>query len=156
EPGKRGAREEAEEFLQENLSKGAVAVKDMEEHARALGISPRTLARARKKLGVVAEKGGMDESWTWRLPSLGDNNGNNPGSASPPRKDAKPAEECHSGGWHSSGTLASFGAEATSQGRSANGGNGNTLADLGIPDSLRRCDHCGQSGAPADPLRPWD
>jgi hypothetical protein len=156
EPGKRGAQEEAEEFLQENLSKGAVAVKDMEEHARALGISPRTLARARKKLGVVAEKGGMDEGWTWRLPSPGDNNGHNPGLASTPPKDAKPAEECHSGGWHSSGTLASFGAEATTQGRSANGGNGNALADLGIPDSLRRCDHCGQSGAPADPLRPWD
>jgi AAA domain len=28
--------------------------------------------------------------------------------------------------------------------------------DFGIPDSLRRCDHCGQSGTPADPLHPYD
>jgi hypothetical protein len=25
-----------------------------------------------------------------------------------------------------------------------------------IPDSLRRCDHCGQLGMGADPLNPWD
>jgi hypothetical protein len=33
----------------------------MQEHARAVGISTRTLARARKRLGVIAEKGGMDK-----------------------------------------------------------------------------------------------
>src|SRR5262249_49029431 len=46
-----------------------VPAKEGEEHARALGIAPRTLARARKKLGVAAEKGGLKEGWTWRLPS---------------------------------------------------------------------------------------
>src|SRR5215831_4546597 len=60
-------RREAEEFLRENLSAPAAA-KDMEEHARAVGISSRTLARARKRLGVIAEKGGMDKGWTWHLP----------------------------------------------------------------------------------------
>jgi hypothetical protein len=53
------ARHEAEDFLRENLKEPAKA-KDMEEHARAVGISQRTLARARKKLSVIAEKDGME------------------------------------------------------------------------------------------------
>jgi putative DNA primase/helicase len=66
----RSASIDAEEFLRDRLSSGAVVpAKDGEEHARALGIAPRTLARARKKLGVLAEKGGLKEGWTWRLPS---------------------------------------------------------------------------------------
>jgi putative DNA primase/helicase len=32
----------------------------------------------------------------------------------------------------------------------------NPYTDLGIPDALRRCDHCGQPGTAADPLSPWD
>jgi putative DNA primase/helicase len=59
------AQREAEDFLRESLSAPAAA-KEMEEHARAVGISSRTLARARKRLGVIAEKGGMDKGWTWR------------------------------------------------------------------------------------------
>jgi hypothetical protein len=39
----------------ENLKEPAKA-KDMEEHARAVGISQRTLARARKKLSVVPNR----------------------------------------------------------------------------------------------------
>lgn len=66
--GDRSAATEAEEFLRDKLSGGPVSAKEGEEHARALGIAPRTLARARKKLGVVAEKGGLKEGWTWRLP----------------------------------------------------------------------------------------
>jgi hypothetical protein len=66
----RSACAEAEAFLRDRLSGGAVVpAKEGEEHARALGIAPRTLARARKKLGLVAEKGGLKEGWTWRLPS---------------------------------------------------------------------------------------
>jgi putative DNA primase/helicase len=64
----RSAATEAEEFLRDKLSAEPVSAKEGEEHARALGIAPRTLARARKKLGVVAEKGGLKEGWTWRLP----------------------------------------------------------------------------------------
>jgi hypothetical protein len=48
-----------------------VSAKEGEEHARALGIAPRTLKRARKKLGVIAEKIGLKEGWTWRLPPEG-------------------------------------------------------------------------------------
>jgi hypothetical protein len=84
------AQREAEEFLRENLSAPAAA-KDMEEHARAVGISSRTLARARKKLGVIAEKGGMDKGWTWRLPGPSDQR-----YAPTLPKNAKPPEECHS------------------------------------------------------------
>src|SRR5262249_37765407 len=45
----RSACAEAEAFLRDRLSGGAVVpAKEGEEHARALGIAPRTLARARK------------------------------------------------------------------------------------------------------------
>jgi putative DNA primase/helicase len=67
--GDRSAAAEAEEFLRDKLSAGPVPAKDGEEHARALGIAPRTLARARKKLGVIAEKVGLKEGWTWSLPA---------------------------------------------------------------------------------------
>jgi hypothetical protein len=40
--GDRKAAAEAEEFLREKLSHGVVPAKDGEEHARALGITPRT------------------------------------------------------------------------------------------------------------------
>ena len=69
--GDRKAAAEAEQFLREKLSHGVVPAKDGEEHARALGITPRTLDRARKKLGVIAEKSGLKEGWTWRLPDEG-------------------------------------------------------------------------------------
>jgi hypothetical protein len=69
--GDRKAATEAEEFLRDKLSQGVVPAKDGEEHARALGITPRTLDRARKKLGIVAEKGGLKKGWTWRLPPEG-------------------------------------------------------------------------------------
>jgi hypothetical protein len=70
--GDRKALAEAVEFLQDRLSSGAVVpAKEAEEHARALGITPRTLRRARKKLGVIPEKSGLNEGWTWRLPPEG-------------------------------------------------------------------------------------
>jgi hypothetical protein len=67
----RRAGSEAEEFLREKLGNGPVPAKEGEEHARALGIAPMALKRARKKLGVIAEKAGLKEGWTWRLPSEG-------------------------------------------------------------------------------------
>jgi putative DNA primase/helicase len=62
------ARREAEEFLLELLANGPVGAKEGADHAQALGIAPRTLKRARKKLGVVAQKSGH-EGWTWWLPA---------------------------------------------------------------------------------------
>jgi hypothetical protein len=69
--GDRSAATEAEEFLRDKLSAGPVPAKEAEEHARVIGIAPRTLARARKKVGVIAEKAGMKEGWIWRLRSEG-------------------------------------------------------------------------------------
>jgi len=114
------ARHEAEDFLRENLKEPAKA-KDMEEHARAVGISQRTLARARKKLSVIAEKDGMEGGWKWRLPAPGENGGHNLGSVPTPPKNAKPPEECHSWEWQPSGKLAAFGSGSTTQGRPPNG-----------------------------------
>jgi putative DNA primase/helicase len=69
--GDHSAAAEAEEFLRDKLSQGAVSAKEGKEDAQAFGIAPRTLMRARKKLGVIAEKGGLKEGWTWRLPPEG-------------------------------------------------------------------------------------
>jgi RecA-family ATPase len=66
--GDRSAAAEAEEFLRDLLRNGPATARDGEDHARALCISRRTLERARKKLGVIAEKAGLQEGWTWRLP----------------------------------------------------------------------------------------
>jgi hypothetical protein len=63
----RSAMAEAEQFLQDKLGGGPIPAKEGEEHAAAIGISRRTLMRARKKLGVIAEKLDMKEGWTWRL-----------------------------------------------------------------------------------------
>jgi RecA-family ATPase len=69
--GDRSAAAEAEEFLRDRLSAGPVAAREGEEHARALGIATKTLKRARKRLGVIAEKDGLKGGWTWRLPPEG-------------------------------------------------------------------------------------
>jgi putative DNA primase/helicase len=110
------AQREAEDFLRENLSAPATA-KEMEEHARAVGISSRTLARARKRLGVIAEKGGMDKGWTWRLPGPSDSSDNNQRYAPIAPKNAKPPEECHPNDWQPSAKLAAFGAASATQWR---------------------------------------
>jgi putative DNA primase/helicase len=89
----RSAAAEAGEFLLDKLSAGPVSAKEGEEHARALGIAPRTLARARKKLGVVAEKDGLRGGWMWRLP--------------PEECQASP-KAATSKIWHSSASLAAF------------------------------------------------
>jgi len=93
--GDRTAATEAEEFLRDKLSQGPVPAKDGEEHAHALGITPRTLKRARKKLGVIAEKAGLKEGWTWRLPAEE--------CQAPPKSAIKNK-------WHPSDNLAPFGA----------------------------------------------
>lgn len=71
----REAAGEAEEFLRDKLSAGSAPAKEAEEDARALMIMPRTLRRARKKLGVISrrESEGRDGRghWMWSLPSEG-------------------------------------------------------------------------------------
>jgi hypothetical protein len=73
--GDRAAGAEAEEFLRDKLANGPVPAREGEEDARALGIAPRTLKRARKRLRVIArrESDGADGRgrWLWSLPQGG-------------------------------------------------------------------------------------
>jgi hypothetical protein len=43
-------------------------VAELFKSARTVGISDRTLQRARKRLGVETEKSGFDGGWGWSLP----------------------------------------------------------------------------------------
>jgi putative DNA primase/helicase len=58
-----GASRDAEDFIRERLGNGGITVKDFESEAAALGISKRTLERARKRLNVKAKKDGFQGEW---------------------------------------------------------------------------------------------
>jgi putative DNA primase/helicase len=66
--GGRAARREAEEFLKVELADGPKLASAVTEAADDLGISERTLKRARKDLGVISEKPGYKAGWQWSLP----------------------------------------------------------------------------------------
>jgi hypothetical protein len=90
----RAAGEEAEQFLRDLLAGGPVPAKEGEKQARELGMAGRTLRRARKKVGAIAEKGGLKEGWTWRLPTEGGQHFRRgrrllPGSSQRPREDMR-------------------------------------------------------------------
>jgi hypothetical protein len=53
--------------VRELLANGPVSAVDGDEAAKANGIKGRTLDRARKELGIKAEKGGFDGGWAWKL-----------------------------------------------------------------------------------------
>lgn len=55
-------------FLKTKLSGTSALSKAVDREAAALGISPRTLARARKQLGVIAKPIGMQGEWVLSLP----------------------------------------------------------------------------------------
>ncbi len=65
----RTALEEAKDFLREVLANGRVPSKELIEQADQLGISKRTLRRARSDLGVRAEQVG--NQWYASMPSVG-------------------------------------------------------------------------------------
>ena len=68
--GKRGVqRQEAEEFLLGYLEAGPMPADNVIEAADANDISKRTIERAKAKLKIIAEKGGYQGEWQWRLPS---------------------------------------------------------------------------------------
>jgi hypothetical protein len=67
----RDALRDASEFLTDLLASGPVAATDVERQRRAAGIAPRTLARAKKAMGVASRRvGGIADqgSWQWSLP----------------------------------------------------------------------------------------
>jgi putative DNA primase/helicase len=114
----RTAASDAEEFLRDKLSSGPVPATEAEQDARALGITSRTLRRARKKLGVIAEKVGLKEGWTWRL------------AAEESPKGANPPEEGHTK------NVAPFGKVGPL--RDSQPAKPPATDDLEIPDFLRR------------------
>lgn len=67
----RERREEAEEFLKSRLAAGPVLTKDIEEEAKAQGISIMgALKRARKELGVQVFRKTADAGWFMKLPEV--------------------------------------------------------------------------------------
>jgi len=66
-----GPMTEAKDFLLRALSRGARPSRDVQDEAQHEGISERTLKRAKKVLGVVSRKCGMDGIWECALPEGG-------------------------------------------------------------------------------------
>jgi len=64
------ARDSAKQFLHELLAAGPVASSEVDEAAKANGVSKRTLYRAKNELNIIAKKDNStpDGVWTWRLP----------------------------------------------------------------------------------------
>ena len=64
------AKDEAMKFLGDMLATGPVLKTEIEETAKANGISERTLFRAKRDLKVRADKDRTkpDGKWTWQLP----------------------------------------------------------------------------------------
>jgi hypothetical protein len=59
------ARQDAVEFLMEELKDGPVPQKDLVKMAEGLGIAKRTLDRAKKLIHVGSKK--LDDHWVWQL-----------------------------------------------------------------------------------------
>lgn len=68
EPGERSAVDEAVDFLRDELAAGPVGAKEIKARADAAGIAPRTLDRAKGRLGVKCGPDGFRGPWVWRLP----------------------------------------------------------------------------------------
>lgn len=66
----RSALEEAEEFLRNALADGPQPSKEIQEQAKANGISPATLRRAQSSLKVVKRPGGFGQPWMLELSSV--------------------------------------------------------------------------------------
>jgi hypothetical protein len=68
EPEVRGAKQEAEEWLQSVLSAGSKSVDELTKLAEVAGIKPRTLKRAKEALHVESHKPAFGAGWNWALP----------------------------------------------------------------------------------------
>jgi len=62
-----GVLGEAREFLKDLLANGSVSVKAVKLAAIEAGISFATVKRAKKAIGVVAEKIAMNSGWNWKI-----------------------------------------------------------------------------------------
>ena len=61
----RPERDEAEEWLSDQLKNGPVPVPDLKKEAAVAGVAWRTLVRAKASAGVRARKRGMGGGWIW-------------------------------------------------------------------------------------------
>jgi hypothetical protein len=95
------ARSEAVEFLNDVLIDGPVAASQIKEEAEDAAISERTLARAKKTLGIISYREGETGSrgkgqWLWKLPVV-DLVDDDIKDATEPIKDAKGCQEQNGG-----------------------------------------------------------
>ena len=60
--------DEAMDWLEHFLADGAKPAKAVIEEAEDMGLSKRTLDRAKEKLRIVSKKDGMSGGWIWELP----------------------------------------------------------------------------------------
>lgn len=68
--GRRKAREVAQEFLRAQLAHGPVPSSEINERAKASGISRATLRRAERDIGVISRPNGFGAKWTMELPTV--------------------------------------------------------------------------------------
>ena len=76
-PPRETKQDEAAEWLREKLADGPRSAREIFEEAQAAGFSEITIRRARKRLGVIAERQGEPGRrgggvWWWRLPGNND------------------------------------------------------------------------------------
>jgi hypothetical protein len=67
-PQKTSALAEAKEWLEHSLGGGPMPATEVFELADAVGISRKTLRRAREELGIGTQKMSMKGGWNWNLP----------------------------------------------------------------------------------------
>ena len=60
--------EEAKTFLREQLSGGPASPDAIITKGATVGLSEKTLRRAKRSVGIVAKKDGFSAGWTWELP----------------------------------------------------------------------------------------
>lgn len=65
----RGQLAEAKTFLAVELAEGPVATKELFKRASDVGLSEKTLRRAKSALGVEARKEGLTGPWFWKMPN---------------------------------------------------------------------------------------
>jgi putative DNA primase/helicase len=65
------ASAEAEDFLRDLLAAGPVPAKQIRADVEAAALSWSTVKRAKARLGIKADKAGMDAGWSWSLPRRG-------------------------------------------------------------------------------------
>src|SRR6516162_572445 len=70
-PDGKSATRPADTWLADFLSEGPVKSREIQAAAKSVGLSMRTVERAKKRLGVKAAKLDMRAGWIWSLPDEG-------------------------------------------------------------------------------------